>query len=289
MPLPLYEDMSISLPDNGIHEMEEEVKVNLGNNLEEEVKEEVKMELEVTSDEMNGRGSQVDEEVVGVSGVYEEDIIVFDMTNIAQDNILDNIPDNTDQDTGNDTSSDGIVFNKSVNEYIIPLLCPHYHTHGTYTVHPDNITAFKVVSDVAYNLIMASLCVDKNERSEKSVVIGETVDLSDSTICGSVGSSSATTTASSSSGSSSSSSNGSSSGSNSNDNSGSGSGILIQDLSFQQQHVPASTSQSLLPLPVIDVTSHTFRCGICYDEIISKRGTIQVSTDLGSRVRVFHY
>ena len=168
--------------------------------------------------------------------------------------------------------SDSRVFNEAVDDHILPLLCPHYLINGVCSVHPDNISAFKVVSHQAYTAIMAT--VGAKKKSPSLSIRSDSILITNGNENGSGDSGDSCKDR-----------HNNSSGTdgtdyrNINDNCGRLTPIkpleeesdkvvcYIQDPHSQHDHAK---------LTGLDVTSMTFRCEICYAEVLSKRSSLQV-------------
>jgi hypothetical protein len=152
------------------------------------------------------------------------------------------------------------IFCDSIAPYIKPLLCPHY-PQTLCGVHPDNVTAFKVVSDRAYRLIMASVQgvagVSEGEGGLRGTRTQVAAVLHASDV------NSAQSHSSSSSG-----------------GSGNHSSAHLDDSTHTHTH-PLHHADSRSPSPadlctVIDITDKNYRCPICFDQMIAKKDSLKV-------------
>ena len=148
------------------------------------------------------------------------------------------------------------VFNESADDHILPLLCPHYLINGVCSVHPDNITAFKVVTHQAYSAIMAS--VNSGKKPQTTSVHLDSIS-SDRRNCGSdMGSHHVVTTEISS------------------NSEGSDKGIPVNSSERELYPINSHLQHCHARVTGIDVTSETYRCESCYSEVLSKRSSLQV-------------
>jgi hypothetical protein len=172
------------------------------------------------------------------------------------------------------------IFCDPITPYILPLLCPHY-PQTLCGVHPNNVTAFKVVSDRAYRLIMASV--------QGGAVVGVGVGVGDGVGDGGLSGPRTQVAAvlsagdSSSAQSHSSSSNTSRSSSSSSSSSNSGhSSIHIADSTrththpHLNHHVDSSVPSPADLCTVIDITDKNYRCPLCFDQMIAKKDSLKV-------------
>ena len=153
---------------------------------------------------------------------------------------------------------DCCVFDDPADNYILPLLCPHYLINGVCSVHPDNISAFKVVTHQAYTAIMATV----NSRKQTHITPGHLNSTA------SDGKSSVNYIHSH---------HDSITGTCSNiENCDTGISVVSsereREVNLIDSHLPQYHARGVR----IDVTSETYRCEICYSEVLAKRNSLQV-------------
>jgi hypothetical protein len=156
------------------------------------------------------------------------------------------------------------IFCDSITPYIRPLLCPHY-PQTLCGVHPDNVTAFKVVSDRAYRLIMASVQGVAGVNEGEGGLRGTRTQ-----VAAVLHASDANNAQSHSSG----------GGSSSSSSSGNHSSAHLADSTHTHTH-PLHHADRCSPSPadlctVIDITDKNYRCPLCFDQMIAKKDSLKV-------------
>ena len=148
------------------------------------------------------------------------------------------------------------VFDESADDHILPLLCPHYLINGVCSVHPDNITAFKVVTHRAYSAIMATVNSGKKSQTTSGRLDSISSDLKNggsdigshhdliTEICSNCETSDK--------------------------------GYPLDSSERELYPINSYLQNSHARVTGIDVTSETYRCESCYSEVLSKRSSLQV-------------